>query len=477
MSRYNQERINDISQIYKIAPFDETETKEHKTIATTSLVCTISYMVGFDLDRLELHFGEHNKELIGKLKENKNLTIIRCLCRIRTKLMMRFKKIDEDLLFGLSGLENNQHIDANDIRQLRKYGIEVVKPNTRADKYVSIINELILKNIDNCADDFPDWIEWAFIRNLFVVPRHKDEHTLRSELAKYKSNLNLYPFQMYIYWKNPEPKGNMLLSDQRFLSILYEQNGENFAEVNRSNYRDAVGDTKQNIYSFIRNASKVCAIVDCENCDPFKLYGCLKNLDEEQLAKIDKIILCDDANTSDAWDWFNKHLSNFKIEHKEIERVMNGKSLVDIVMTASICQSHYRDNVDAFLLCSSDSDFWGVISTVDTADFLVLYEYSKCSKSIKDALTLRSIYHCAIDDFYTGNAEQIKNSVLHASVERMIKTEDLNGKNGYDLAKKVYAQNYIDASEQEINKFCEKYIRSIRLKCDADGNFSYEMTK
>ena len=43
--------------------------------------------------------------------------------------------------------------------------------------------------------------------------------------------------------------------------------------------------------------------VDCENSDPYKLYSVLKGLNQEELAKIEKITLYDDPNTTAGWDW------------------------------------------------------------------------------------------------------------------------------------------------------------------------------
>ena len=55
-------------------------------------------------------------------------------------------------------------------------------------------------------------------------------------------------------------------------------------------------DTKENIYEFIRESMRVVIVVDCENSDVYKLYGVLKNLNSEQMSKIEKIILYDDTH-------------------------------------------------------------------------------------------------------------------------------------------------------------------------------------
>lgn len=109
------------------------------------------------------------------------------------------------------------------------------------------------------------------------------------------------------------------------------------------------------------------------------------------MSKIEKIILYDDYHTSCGWDWLEKFI-HIPVFHEEVERVTDRKSLVDIKMTAGVCEAYYKDNIDSFILCSSDSDYWGLISSVKDAHFLVMYEYSKCGQSIKDALTKRCIF-------------------------------------------------------------------------------------
>ena len=81
-------------------------------------------------------------------------------------------------------------------------------------------------------------------------------------------------------------------------------------------------------------------------------------------------------------------------------------------MTAGVCREFYDNKITSFILASSDSDYWGLISSLPNADFLVMYEYNKCGSAIKQALDTRGIYYCSIDDFCSGNIEVFKNSVL-----------------------------------------------------------------
>ena len=270
---------------------------------------------------------------------------------------------------------------------------------------------------------------------------------------------------MYIHWR-PDGRGNLLNSDGRILKTIYRQHGDYFNDG--SKYRDAVEDTKENIYEFIRESMRVVIVVDCENSDVYKLYGVLKNLNSEQMSKIEKIILYDDYHTSCGWDWLEKFI-HIPVFHEEVERVTDRKSLVDIKMTAGVCEAYYKDNIDSFILCSSDSDYWGLISSVKDAHFLVMYEYSKCGQSIKDALTKRCIFHCSIDDFYTGNASDLKKKVMISELKNL--TNDIVGKNGWEMTRQIYERTKITSTEREMRDFYNKYVKSLRLKINEDGVF------
>lgn len=96
------------------------------------------------------------------------------------------------------------------------------------------------------------------------------------------------------------------------------------------------------------------------------------------------------------------------VEHILIERIKQNKSLVDIKLTARACKEHYQNEVDSFVIVSSDSDYWGLISSMPDAGFLVMIEREKCGPDMKATLADAGVFYCYLDDFYSGNSDAIK---------------------------------------------------------------------
>lgn len=447
------------------------ETKTVKTVSRAEIAAIVAYMLGIDDEHLEEYYSHHYAQLLKKLQADKDATIIRYLCRIRNSLMNNFLVVDNEIRYNLSNLDRMQYFDKSEIDQLAKWGVYVVQANCRSDKYMMIVTELLDAHINACNKLFPDSVKFVYIRNLFVPPHYKKNGVLKDEYNKYRVNKLLYPFQAYMYWK-PVSCGYILYSDSKLLETIYGQNGEQFVEACK--YRDASDDTKENIYKFIHESSSVVMVVDCENCDPYKLYGVLKNLDPEDMKLVQKVILFDDYHTTIAWDYIGKMIQ-IPVDHVEVPRVTDAKSLVDIHMAVGVASAYYKDDVDSFILCSSDSDFWGLISSLPEARFLVLYEYSKCGKAIKDALDSRGIFHCAMDDFYMENAGDLQKIVLKKVLEKYL--PNVVGEDGWELTRQIYSDAYITAGEKEMRRFYEKYIKTLRLKIGEDGKFYVAMNE
>ena len=64
------------------------------------------------------------------------------------------------------------------------------------------------------------------------------------------------------------------------------------------------------IYEFIRESMRVVIVVDCENSDVYKLYGVLKNLNSEQMSKIEKLyFMMIIIHPVDGTGWKNSYIS------------------------------------------------------------------------------------------------------------------------------------------------------------------------
>ena len=440
------------------------------TVDTREVVATIAYMIGVRKSALKSSYPE-SAELIEKLTADRDATVIRCLCRLRTVLMQKFKKTDTLMRYDLKNLDSIEWYDRDDIRKLQELGIPVIQANFRSDQYMQYFTRLINENIDNCSRLFYEWLNWEYIRDLFFVPKYSKEGVMKAEFKKYMDNMELYPFQMYIHWK-PADVGSLIYSDGKFLKYIYEIHNDVFTDYTK--YRDADDDTRSNIYHFIDSSERTAIAVDCENSDPFKLYSVLKGLNPEELAKVEKITLYDDRNTTAAWDWISPY-TQIPVEHIEIERVTDRKSLVDVRMTASVVTDFYRDGITSFIIVSSDSDFWGLIESLPNAHFLVMYEYEKCGSAIKSALSQHGIYYCAIDDFCTAGTEELKRAVLCAELEKHL--PEIIGKEPMELTRRLYLDTKIAASEKEMENFCGRYVKTLRLKVGPEGRFVIEIQK
>lgn len=438
------------------------------TVDTKEVVTTIAYMIGVRMSALTVSYGECS-ELIEKLQADKDATTIRYLCKLRTVLMQKFKKTDDLMRYQLKNMHNIEWYDKDNIKQLEKWGFTIIQANCRSEKYMQDLTRLINENIDKCSHLFYDWLNWEYIRDLFFVPKYNKNGVMKVEFNKYMANIEHYPFQMYIHWQ-PAEVGSIIYSDRKFLKIIYGQHNDSFTDYTK--YRDADDETRNNIYNFIDSTEKTAIAVDCENSDPYKLYSVLKGLNQEELAKIEKITLYDDPNTTAGWDWLSK-FTQIPVEHIEIDRVTDRKSLVDVRMTASVVTDFYRDGITSFIIVSSDSDFWGLIESLPKAKFLVMYEYEKCGTAIKNALAQHGIYYCAIDDFCTAGTEELKRAVLFAELEKHLPS--LIGENPLELTHKIYEATKVTATMKEMENFCNRYVKTLRLKVNSEGKFMIEI--
>lgn len=441
----------------------ENNLSEYKTSQTT--VCTVmAFLIGAKEENFDYYYSS-NSELLDKLKSNKDCCIIRALCNIRSNLMIHYQETHNQIKYELKNLDR-QDLYIEDIKTLRANGLEIIKANYKVNSYIADINKIISDRINNVKDFFPEWIKWEYIRNLFVIPKGQKEDAIIAESHKFGYSRNFYPYTRYINWI-PKEEGNILYNDEKFAKVIYKQYNIEFSDL--SKVKDASDSVKANIYDFIDNSDSLILVVDCENSDAFKLASVLTQLDETEIHKIQRIILFDDVHTTNAWNYLH-NVTKIPIEHNVIERIKEDKSLVDIKIAMGISKAYYKDNISSFILLSSDSDFWGVISSLPDAEFLVMAERSKCGIDIQCALENNNTYYCFIDDFCTGNIKNFKNAMLRSAliteVENHVKLDTKK------LLEDLYTNLRMDVSDGEKLNFYNKYIKKMTLTLDKDGVMS-----
>ena len=191
------------------------------------------------------------------------------------------------------------------------------------------------------------------------------------------------------------------------------------------------------------------------------------NLDQNALlSKISKIILFDDVHASSAWEVLNE-FTEIPVERILLQRVKEDKSFLDIRLSVGVCKEFCQNQIDSFILASSDSDYWGLIPTLEEARFLVLVEEEKVSGAIRHTLEDAGITYCYLDDFCTGNSNQIKERALLKELRQRLE-EEVNF-NIRDILREVYEVTRADMAAGEKDQFYARYIKPMHIEIDQDG--------
>ena len=302
-------------------------------------------------------------DVYRQLDQDKNARIVRNLCRLRTAIERRYKTILDKMRYEYKTLMTIDEVPQDAIQQLSEDGISILKSKCTLLGYVVQINKLLSDRVNNCRALFPIWVNWDYIRAVFIMPGGLTEDGVKSEAAVYCGNLGVYPYQVYLNWP-PSEQGNILYNDRKFLQLLYMWNKDEFTDL--SKVSDAAAITKSHIYDFLEQSQRAVMVVDCENSDPYKLCAVLKAMPMEAARKIAKIILYSDPHAATTWEILHSY-TDVPTEYMLIDRIKENKSLVDAKLIAGTCKEHYENKIDSFVLVSSDSDYWGLISTLEPA--------------------------------------------------------------------------------------------------------------
>lgn len=442
---------------------------------TYVVVSTVAYLTGVRKQFFDNPECAPDLDIYNELNRDKRARIVRNLCILRNSIERSFsyiRKIMKEELRNLNSMP--EYIPQDSITELWVDGINIVRGHRDLNQYLIEINKLISDRINNCKDLFPLWLNWQYIRNLFIMPDGFTVSGLKKAADIFIQNKRMYPYGVYINW-HPMEVGNLFANDRKFTTLLYRWNGDSFKS--ESKVSDTGSSIKRDIYDFLDASRRTILLVDCENSDPYKLCSTLRGLDHESVRKIIKIILIDDAHTSPAWSLLESY-TDIPIEHVVVQRILDSKSQVDGTLQRQVIRAYYRDNADSFILVASDSDYWSMIDDIkrnEGARFLVMCERSKFSNELKKKLDDWEIFYCYIDDFYSGDNHDIMLNALIKQVRRYL--DSAVRLNVNDMMADAYRVTRVPMTEAERKQFYEKYIRNMSLKIESDGNVTIQLNK
>ncbi len=446
---------------------DVEDNKGNYRSNSFQIVAPMMYLIGVR----KRNFENHRPSLIPEydsLEQDKDARVIRNLCYIRSAIMQHFKDISREFYYGLNTLETvPNYIDPEVVIQLRKDGITPYVSKPDLNLYIVEINKEISNHINNVKKLFPEWLNWEYVKQLFIMPNGTNVKGTKANSLLFNSNWNRYPFICYINIDN-ENFGNLLLSDAKFVQRLYEFHEDYFE--NMSLVKGISPDMQESLNCFLERNRKTLVVVDCENSNPIKLAAALSDLSKLERAHIYKVMLFDSAYTTTMWTTLCRTgiTNEFACERQSITRLYEHKSQVDMALATQTCREVYCNEVDSVILVSSDSDYWAMINTLSDIEFLVMLERDKSGDKIKTALTSANQHYCYIDDFCTAQAYNIKKITLFDAIQTNL--DDRVSFNISEIFKTEVQQNWLEMSAKEQSNFYDLCLKTIRLSIDTAGN-------
>ena len=359
------------------------------------------------------------------------------------------------------------------LKTLESDGIQFVRARRRLDEYIVDVHNYLLPHVPNCQKFLPEWVKWPYVRNLFFINRGNTIEGNKEAARIYSEFRDLFPYQSFINWNPDEGDGNILRDDAKFLPILYERNRDRFYDM--SKVTEAGDAALTSPEDFFANSERVIIAVDCENADPCKVIGIIKDLDAKGLVnKIAKILLVDDEHTSSQWRALRRN-EKLPLEYYLTDRVKDEKSAVDVALTIKFYReiSELRNSdtpVDSAIIISSDCDFWPLIELTPEVKFLVMLEYDNCSQAYYQRLQNNDVPFFYIDEYFTSGNIELKTEVVLQEVIHEIEENHLSKLNLFSVINRALSKIDLKMNEAEIMQFIEKYIANMTIGFAKNGS-------
>lgn len=436
---------------------------------TYELVSKVAYLIGVPKKFFTQEDSRFNYEIFKQLDLAKPCRILRNLCAVRTQILRNYKQINLRAKEGLYELSNVEHIDSEALLQLARDNASFVKNKNRfASDHLAEIERILTDRINNVRVWIPDWFEFECFKKLVLMPNQDDIHY-------YHDRVETYPYQMYVNFhtaeENADDRAKLLTNDYVFCISVYQHNGKYFNES--ASLRDVPEEGKELLMQFFE-LHKTCMIVDCENISIAKFAHMLRSLGD-RVDALEKVIFVTGTNSSTAWT--AELMSGYRcpVEVHQTQRILNHKSLVDGSLIAKCFIERYENQVNGFLLCSSDSDFSVLFENIPGVDFFVMVEEDNVASSYEDYMDEKNIDFTYLDFFYSGDRGSLNRIVL-SEIKKMVPTVVFNINSLLEQALYQTCLS-VDFTDEQRKTFTQKYLKTAKLVFESNGDTKIEFGK
>ncbi len=472
------------------SPFQQRADFNELRKPTYRIVSIVAYLLGVDKRHFDNEHEPPQPDAYAQLEKDKEARIIRNLSIIRTAMEQKYTAIS--LAFYQEGKNIGsmpELIPFEPVQTLYEDGASIYMGNPRIDDYLIRINQEISNRISTVARLFPEWVKWEYVKPIFLMPNGTKLKGIKDAGEIYNADRKRYPYQCWLNWDaigvGAANKGNILFSDEKFLTLLYERHEDHFE--NLSLVRDVGNQVMRNLGDMLSNCRKCIIVVDCENSDAVKLAAALSSLPKRELSKISKVLLFDSEYTTPQWSKLvDKSMktvrdslqpadaaASLRLEHIVVRRLNQSKSQVDMTLAVRTSREVFANNVDGVILVSSDSDYWALIKQLEGVHFLVMLEKEKTGLPIMNTLALHNIRYCFLDDFCTGASYLLKTETLIDAIQGRINAilsgESRETMNVKSIMDSCLHESWIEMTNREKEAFFDRYLRKMKLVVQPDG--------
>lgn len=166
------------------------------------------------------------------------------------------------------------------------------------------------------------------------------------------------------------------LKDNTQFEICNPLKNSNISKLSfKEEYETSIPLSDKSLLKFIEN-NETEIFVDCDNSDFFKFMNFLRVLEGQTNIKGIKLIV--DMKSNFLWKVFKElYRGTIPVTIVQVQRIKENKSVADVVLTKEICESYYTRNLRQAIIVSSDSDFFGLITSLEDMLFCITYTDSQ----------------------------------------------------------------------------------------------------